>query len=108
MIVVFSPEWQHRSEDDLGPKRRPTLGSVTQSQQSPNTNIARRASPAGNESVPKVIVNNTIKLDLFCFKLRSVFWQFQTVIVSGCCSIKLLPYYIYTVSQKNKTPNSWP
>jgi len=45
-----------------------------------------------NESVPKVIINNTINL---FFKLQSAFCQFQTMIVSECYLIKLLPYILF-------------
>jgi len=39
-------------------------------------------------------------MDLFFFKLQSAFLQFQTITISECCLIKLLPYilsekYIY-------------
>jgi len=48
----------------------------------------------GDENVPKVIINGTINLFLF-LKLQSTFWYFQTITVSECCLIKLLPYKYY-------------
>jgi len=45
----------------------------------------------GNESVPKIIINATIKS---FFKLQSAFWKFVTITVSSCCLIKLLPYVL--------------
>ena len=43
----------------------------------------------GNESVPKITINDAI---ILFSKLQSTFWLFQTITVSECCSIKLLPY----------------
>jgi len=65
-------------------------------------------SNTGNESVPKIIVNDTINS---FFKLQSAFWQFQTVTVSECCSIKSLPYissekYIYILALKMASPGN--
>jgi len=46
----------------------------------------------GNKSVPKIIINyNTIHF----FKLQSAFSLFQTITVSGCSLIKLLPYILF-------------
>ena len=45
----------------------------------------------GNESVPKIITNNAI---FFFLKPQSAFWKFQTITVSECCLIKLLPYIL--------------
>jgi len=45
-----------------------------------------------NESVPKIIINNTINLFL---KLQSAFCEFHTITVSECCLIKLLPYILF-------------
>jgi len=45
-----------------------------------------------NESVPKILTNDTINLFL---KLQSACCQFQTITVSECCLIKLLPYILY-------------
>jgi len=42
-----------------------------------------------NESVPKIIISDTIN---FFLKMQSAFWQFQTITVSECCLIKLLMY----------------
>ena len=60
-----------------------------------------------NESAPKIIVNDTTNL---FFKLQSAaFWYFQTVTVSECCLIKLLPYilfekYVHLYSSIKKWP----
>ena len=48
--------------------------------------------PIGNESVPKIIINVTVK---FFLKLQAAFWLFQAVTVSECCLIKLLPYILF-------------
>ena len=45
------------------------------------------------------------------FKLQSAFWQFQTITVSECCLIKLLPYilfkkYIYILTLKMARPGN--
>jgi len=48
----------------------------------------------GNESVPKIIINNTIIFFSLKLKLQSSFWLFQTITVSECCLIKLLPYIL--------------
>jgi len=46
----------------------------------------------GNKSVPKIIINyNTIHF----IKLQSAFSLFQTITVSGCSLIKLLPYILF-------------
>jgi len=45
-----------------------------------------------NESVPKFVINNTINLFL---KRQSAFCSFQTITVSECCLIKLLPYILF-------------
>ena len=42
----------------------------------------------GNESVPKIIINETV--NLFFFKLQSAFWQFQTIAITECFLICLL------------------
>jgi len=42
----------------------------------------------GNESVLKIIINNTI--NFFFFKLQSAFCYLRTITVSECCLIKLL------------------
>jgi len=46
----------------------------------------------GHESVPKIITQDTINL---LFKLQSTFRQFQTVTVSECCLMNLLPYSLF-------------
>ena len=46
----------------------------------------------GNESLPKIIINDTMT---FFLKLQSAFWWLQTITVSECCSIKLLPYILF-------------
>jgi len=46
----------------------------------------------GNESVPKIIINNTTNLFL---KLQSAFCYFQTITVSECYLIKLLTYILF-------------
>ena len=46
----------------------------------------------GNEGMPKIITNNAI--DLF-FKLLSAFCWFQTITVSDCFLIKLLPHILF-------------
>ena len=45
----------------------------------------------GNESVPKIIINDTM---IFSLKLQPAFCEFQTITVSECCLIKLLPYIL--------------
>ena len=60
----------------------------------------------GNESVPKIILNDTIN---YFFKLQSACWQFQTITVSECCLMKLLPYilflkYVYTFALEIGNP----
>ena len=54
--------------------------------------VARTTIAKRNESVPNVMVNDAI--DLF-FKLQPAFCEFQTVTVSECCLIKLLPCILY-------------
>ena len=44
-----------------------------------------------NESVPKIIINDTM---IFSLKLQPAFCEFQTITVSECCLIKLLPYIL--------------
>ena len=61
-----------------------------------------------DESVPKIIRNGTIKVFL---KLKSAFWKFQTITVSECCLIKLLPYilfdrYIYILALEMASPGN--
>jgi len=46
----------------------------------------------GNESVPKIIINDTINLVL---KLQAALWQFQTITVSVCCLIKLFTHILF-------------
>ena len=46
---------------------------------------------AGNENVPEIIINDSVN---FFLKLQSAFWWFQTITVSECCLIKLLPYIL--------------
>jgi len=48
----------------------------------------------GNESVPKIIINDTI---IFFETAISIldFWYFQIIPVSKCCLIKLLPYILF-------------
>jgi len=58
--------------------------------------------------VPKIIINDTIKL---VFKLQSAFWSFQTITVSECCLIKLHLYilfdkYIYILALKMASPEN--
>jgi len=45
-----------------------------------------------NESVPKIIINDTI---IFFLRLQSAVWQFQTITVSECCLTKMLPYILF-------------
>ena len=45
----------------------------------------------GNKTVSKIIINNTVNL---FFKPQSAFWKLQTITVSECCLIKLLPYIL--------------
>jgi len=40
----------------------------------------------------KILINDTIN---FFLKLQSAFWQFQTITVSECCLIKLLPCILF-------------
>ena len=59
-----------------------------------------------NESVPKIIINDAVN---FFLKLQSTVWQFQTITVSECCSIKLLPCilfekYIYMLALEMASP----
>jgi len=49
-------------------------------------------STIGKESVPKIVVNNTVNL---FFTLQSAFWQVQTITVSECCLTKLLPNILF-------------
>ena len=56
----------------------------------------------GNESVPKIIINNTINLFL---KLQSAFSYCQTITVtSECCLTKLLPYILF---EKHISIGNW-
>jgi len=62
----------------------------------------------GNESVPKIIINNTTNLFL---KLQSAFCYFQTITVSECYLIKLLTYilfkkYIYILALEMASPEN--
>jgi len=46
---------------------------------------------------------------MYFFKLLSALWQFQTITVSECCLIKLLPYilfekYIYILALEMASP----
>jgi len=56
----------------------------------------QRRWPTAYESVPKIIINNTINSFL---KLQSSFWQFQAITVSESCLIKL---FRYILSEKNR------
>ena len=68
-----------------------------------------RSLPTENESVPKIIVNNTINL---FFKLQSAFCKFESITVFKCCMIKLLPYilfekiYIYSSALEMASPGN--
>jgi len=62
----------------------------------------------GNESVPKIIMNDIINL---FFKLQSAFCWFQTITVSACCLTKLLPYillekYTYILALEMASPGN--
>ena len=43
----------------------------------------------------KCAENYSKQHNTFIFRLKSAFWQFQTITVSECCSIKLLPYILF-------------
>ena len=61
----------------------------------------------GNKSVTKIIITDTVNL----FLMQSPFCQFQTITVSECCLIKLLPYilaekYIYILALEMARPGN--
>ena len=73
----------------MGPRNSLTDGLQTPRE---GTLVAVMFPHIGNESVPKIVTNNTINL---FFKLQSAFWQFQTITGSEYCMIKLLPYVLF-------------
>ena len=50
--------------------------------------------------IRKCAENYNKKHNKFILKTQSAFWSFQTITVSECCLIKLLPYYIVGVCEK--------
>jgi len=82
--------------DVINPRRAADCSDV--STDTPTPTRQTRPQPAvpaflSHNVCRKFIVNNTI--NLFFFKLQSTFWQFQTITVSECCLIKLLPYILF-------------
>ena len=72
--------------------RDPTSDGLTIGQFAPPPDICSPEITIGNESVPKIIITDTVNL---FFKLRSAFCYFQTITVSECCLIKSLPYILF-------------
>jgi len=55
---------------------------------------------------------NKHRNEFIFFKLQPAFWEFQTITVSGCCWIKVLPYillekiYIYILALEMASPGN--
>ena len=52
----------------------------------------QKSGAIGNESVPKIVINDTMIIFL---ELQLAFCQFRIITVFGCCLIKLLPYVLF-------------
>jgi len=93
-IAIF--QWQGQSPLTQGWRYRAarnTARSTTHRHTDSHTNHATSVVlTIENESVRKIIINDTINLFL---KLQWAFWQFQNISVSGCCLKKLLPCILF-------------
>jgi len=86
-------EWQNTANASNGPVLETVADHCRQYERTKSVaRLSQTPRPTRNESVPKIITNNSINSFL---KLQSAFGdKFQTTTVSECCLIKLLQYII--------------